>query len=1308
MNGPCLLYPIVNNEQSKLYIELYNLTKKDRKLTNLLYAISLQEESKSLFSHSELNSQGEPDTKAFIEKFGVKKILNEKDNIANEAKSIQAIDNNGDTIYYDSFFDIIQNVLDFNDSHEELKAVIKYSDKGYYIQVDSLNTDNFNFNNSIRYKMSLYDAIIKRFEDEGLNTDFSIFTETIFNPINIYYNINKLKELKTSTENININVASLLIDLFSNNPLMIRLVNQFGDDLPQAISQVSGYKYNDPVEISSLQDNQIVNMLDNIRIAMKRVLKNNVIDNIIEQTKADMNNSTTYMNSDGISVQDTLKELYTTYNLDKDSLDSLNKKIKTISDAANKLHQIQIIRFQEAKSKYGNSRGEKRLIKIQKNIEQERYLDSIISMLESVKNSIDSQENKIKKLKTKLEKNPDSLEVIRRYSNIILNQLDLTESFIPIMEQLANADLLENDDFTENNELVEDIKDIVNDILNKLTRIKTNARIKQYDVVYAFLKIYWGEHKELPDGTTIDLGGENGIMNMAMKDINFFDRFIYAVSNSSDEMMNLIAEAVKRAQEKRDEKLKKQLKTIRVITQKLHDSGSKTSFMYEKDENGYPSKIISDYDYARYDKELAEYKEQIKNDSSINKKDYDDLIKKWENDHTESVKYKYIDFNGDTKTLVFRAPIYKASVSVKDRLTKEEYDYWKTMVDMKAAMISRIQAINNNTLFDVIELANDVTTAMAEAGGDPTKLYSLIKNKIVDNFKDREDDADYGSILDANNIRITKINSRGEVVENLPLFYSHKIKDRSRVSTDFSRSMLAYLAFSQQYVEMDKILDALMLAKDYMLTQRPVQQTSGGNVLANTTKVGKKIYANVATKMGVETGLGGLATDFFERCVYSKSKKNEGYIWGTKIRIDKTLDYLKGYTSVTGLATNILGAGANVLVGKLQMLIDSGLGMGGEFFNMKDMVYADAKYFQMLPELLVEVNSNNKSSLLGLMMEEFDVSGDFYEKIKETGFYKNPISKIIGNSNLFFLYGIGEHLLRAQGMLAVLHNKKNNILDNNGNEVSIMEAFYVERDETGNGELKIKEGYKKKNGEPITKEDLYTLKGRIKYTNNSMHGAFNQFDKGMIHKYAVGRLIMNFRQWMPAHYSRRFRGLYYDTDLGDYREGYYISTFRFLVGCVKDLKDGKLQMATRWRELSDMEKYNLKRAIAETAILTMITASLALLGDAKDHKGNWARRHLIYQLKRMQMETKASDPIALYGFIKNICTILNSPVSAVNTVEKISNIVDITDAFVTIESGKYKGENRYLHDMERDLPFIGHILRTIELGESDDMFMIFN
>lgn len=1303
-----MLYPIVKGAPSKLYRDLYSLTHKDRKLTNLLYALSLQEESKALFPPTELNSQKEPNTKAFVEKFGVQKILSEKANISNAAKTLGAVGRTGKTLYYDSVFDIAQNVLDFNDSHDELKATIKYSDKGYYIQVDTLNAENFNFNNAMRYRMTLYDVIVQRLEDEGLSTNFSSEAEGAFNPLSVYYGINRLKDLKKSVDNLNSSTAALIIELFSGDPLMVRLINQLGDDLAQAISQVSGYKYSTPVTLTATQETQITNMLNKVQTQMKRVMNTAAIDNIIEQTKAGMSNTETYMNSDGLSVQDTLKELYTTYHLDQESLNNLNKRVKALSEAAEQLFQIQVSRFQEAKLKYSNAKGERSLLKFQKQLEQERYIASTIAMLESLTNSINSQEAKIKKLQKRLEKNPDSLEVIQRYSNLLLEQLDLVKSFSPIMKQLTNADLLEDDDMTGNSQLIDDIKEMANDILTTLDRMEKNARDKQYDVVYSFLKIYWGEDKVLPDGTKVELGGENGIMNMAMTDINFFDRFVYAVNTTNDEMMNLIAEAVKQAHERRDAKLRKQLKNVRVVTKKLHDSGSSTSFIFERDKDGYPSKIISDYDYARYERELAEYTDKIEKDPNIEKGDREGLIKEWIQKHSRTVKYHYTDFEGNKQTLTFTAPIYDAPVSVRDRLTSAQYDYWKTMMDMKASMLSQIQATSNNTLFDVIELSNDVTTAMAEAGGNPTKLYELVKNKVVDMFGDREDDTDYGSVLDDNNIKITRTNSRGETINSLPLFYTHKIKDRSRVSTDFSRSMMSYLATSQQYIEMDNILDALMLAKDYMLTQRPVQQTAGGNTMANMAKLGKKTYVNVATKMGVETELGGLADDFFERCVYGKTRKDEGYIWGTKVRVDKAIDFLTGYTSITGLVVNVLGAEANILVGKLQMLIESGLGMGGEFVNMKDLVYSDAKYIQMLPELLNDVASNNKSSMLGLMMQEFDVLDDFYEKIKETGFYKSPLSKIIGNTNLFFLYGIGEHLLHAQGMIAVLHNKKNNVLDEHGNEVSMMDAFYVEKDDTGNGELKVKEGYTKKDGSAITKEDIQKLKRRIAYVNKSMHGAFGQYDKGMLHRYAVGRLIMNFRQWMPAHYSRRFRGLHYDTDLGEFREGYYVSTFKFIMGCVRDLKDHQLQIATRWNELSDMERYNLKRAIAETAILGMLTASIALLGDVKDHKGNWAYRHLIYKLKRMQMETKASDPVALGGFIRNMCTVLNSPVAAVDTVKKISNILDLTDLFVTIEGGKYDGENKYVHNLEKNLPFYGQIVKMLELGESDDLFMIFN
>lgn len=1305
MRDACALYPLIGGKPSKLYMDLYTLTNKDRKLTNLLYALSRQDEVKKLFAHSDLNSQGEPNTSTFVKTLGVEDIMSEQGKVAAEAKAIGAVNRAGKTIYYDDMMTITQRVLDFNNTHDKIKATIKYNADGFYIEVDTLDSENYNTNNVLNNRITLFNYLLQHLDSKGLNIVLTTDSKKLLNPLNIYYCINVLKGLKGNTDNINITTATLLVDLFKGDPLMARLVAQLGADLPQAISQVSGYSYKNAVSLTSHQETQITNLLNNIQTRLKSVLNASTIDQLIEDAKTATPSSTVYMSADGLSVRDTLKELYTLYHLDTENLNALSKKIEKVSDAANKLLQVRLALENEKELKGRATNGKRKLQARQREIEQGQYIISTLKMLSDVSNAIGNFERKLDKLQKQLEAHPDSLEVIRQMSHIILGQLDIVKAYSDIVATLANNDLIENDDFTGNSDMLDDIKEIAEGLVLTLTRMEGNARSKQADAVKAFLKIYWGEDREMPDGTKVSV---SDIMNMAITDINIFERFIYAANTTSDEMMNIIAEAVKQANYRRDNKLRVQLKDIRAITKELYDSGSDASFMFEKDADGYPKKIISDYDYDRVDRELAEYKEQIKADPNIDKSDYKDLIEqKRQKLMGRKITYYYTDSSGNTQKLPMYVPIYDAPVKVQDRLTTAQYNYYKKMMDMKAEMLSQIDAASNNTLFDVIEIANDVTTALQETGGDPVKAFHVVKNKVIDMFHQREDDTEYGSILEGNGMQAAHVNYEGKEIETLPLFYQHKIEDRSRVSTDFSRSMMAYLAVSQQYVQMNQILDSLLLAKDYMLTQRRAASNSGSGIKTDIQKLGKRAYVNIATKLGIETDLGGLADDFFERVVYGKNRKDEGYLWGTKIKLDKLTDALTGYTSVTGLAANVLGGEVNLLVGKIQMLIESGLGLGGEFFGVKDLMYADTKYFQMLGPLLNELASNNKSSELGLLMERFDVLGDFYDKIKETGFYKNPISKIIGNTSLFFLYGIGEHLLHAQGMLAVLHNKNNMVLDDKGNEVPLIDAFMVVKDSTGNGELVIKQGYTQKNGEPITDEFLDKIKGRIKYTNNSMHGAFDSFSKGMIHRYAVGRLIMNFRQWMPAHYQRRFRGLHYDSDLGEYREGYYVSTFKFIRDCVKDLKDKKLQIATRWHDLSEMEKYNLKRAIAETAILGMLAASLSLLGDYKDKKGNWAYRHLIYLLKRMQLETMASDPVTPYRFVKSTIKILNSPAASLRTIETLSELLDVTDAFVTIEGGKYDGENKYLHNAERRLPFYGQIVKMSELGESDDLFKLF-
>ena len=217
MRAACTLFPLAkaDGKKSKLYSDLLKLTKNNRQLTNLLYALSLQDEIKGMFAHSDLNSQGEPNTKIFVEKLGVEDILSEQAKIEAEARALGAINSKGDTIHYDDMMAITQDVIDFNDSHDKMKAVIKYDSDGFYIEVDTLNSENYNANNVINHRVDLFNSLLLHLESKGLSTVLSDDGRKVLNPLNIYYAINTLKSLKGSTDNINANIAALLVDLFA-------------------------------------------------------------------------------------------------------------------------------------------------------------------------------------------------------------------------------------------------------------------------------------------------------------------------------------------------------------------------------------------------------------------------------------------------------------------------------------------------------------------------------------------------------------------------------------------------------------------------------------------------------------------------------------------------------------------------------------------------------------------------------------------------------------------------------------------------------------------------------------------------------------------------------------------------------------------------------------------------------------------------------------------------------------------------------------------------------------------------------------
>lgn len=1332
----CTIYPSVKGKKSKLYMDMYNKTGHDRKLTNFLYAMSKLDDVRAKFSKDQFDKLGEIRSKDFMDWVHIDDLIADQNLLDSAKQQLQAVDSTGNPIGYDTPEEIYDRVIDFNNNNTRMKAMIRFSNGKFIIEVENLNADNYGANRSLQRRNIIFKAITDWLAIQGLNTDFSADTKTRYaNTLQALGFERTIRDMVSAFHRgrytANPDSARLLIDLFEGNARLETLKQNFGDDLANVISHQSGMDETPITQESAnlLSNPYWSNEIGYMLAAFKRKMGSLDLTGLETKKNNELsryNDNTEYFGTPASEIYEALKELYRVSHVDKEEVLTDMSKAKKLSEAARVFLNNKYIALETHRRKTGGRRrgDDRRLRQLEQEIDRGRYGESIIGMLSDLALEINTIADLVDAMDTDFSAAPDVLAATNQASNVILKSTELADAYGPILEELLNMNKFERDELGLPDTTIDQIEQLASSMNNKLTELKRNAKKKQFDVVYAYYSIYWGKNDQRSNGE--EMVSLKEILETAKNDINFFDRYIYAMGESNDEALALFAAAVKDRNRARDEKARRGDTIIRRLTNQLFESGSDSSFIYERANGQLTGRVLSDIDWDKFEAERNRVREYFEN-QGYSQREVQRRMESWENNNTEWVKLfdnqifkdayaEYIkifqDESASPDDYDFTVRIPKRSEFGKQMpsMTQAQQEYYYKMMAMKAAVTFGLPTAEFG-FFDAPQVSTDVTTALKESGGDPSKVLQIIKNKVVDMLVKREDDTDYGfqDTLEANSITLRQSDLSGQEAQRLPLFFTHKIKDPSRLSVDFSRGMEAIMTSSVQYNEMNKAIDALMLAKDWLMNRRNIAAVEGDKTLMDIYTWGRDVMIRTIKKTPSTALSAGLVADFTEANIYGKRHKDgKGHIsvFGLDVSYDKLTNLVTGYTSFTGLSMNLLGAQANALVGKLQMAIEAGC---GEFFNIADWGYAEWEYFQEIWPMLNELASNNKTSDMALLMDFFDVKDDFIENLKEDGFYNNIVGKIVGNANLLFMYGMGEHMLHAETMYAILHQRK--VVNKQTGQTMPIRKVFEKKVENGVGELFI--DYSKwdivdanGNRRQLTKEDIEATKNQISYCNKSMHGAFGQLDKGMAHRYCFGRLIMNFRQWMPAHYQRRFRGLHYNYDLNEFREGYYTTAFKFVLDTFKEWNDGGFALTTRWHELTPMQLANMKRAIAESVLLGSLMASVASLGRYKDKKGNWAYRNLMYQLMRMRMETTASMPLHP-GFVSNLITILNSPAACITQFSKMAKLLSLTDLAVTIEGGKYDGENLWLHNAEKALPFIKQVQNQYELATEDDLFQIF-
>lgn len=1270
MSNNCSLYPEVNGEVSELYKDLSKLIN-DRPTTNLIYAAYLQQgvAADMDFRGKKRNSQDQHSAKDVYELFEVAKMVNEGSDIFNAEKRAGAKDNSGNIIYYTNAKEALNKAQNFNETNIGTVASVVQQGDSFFILVERKDSRTQIRSSIVREQQKIWQSIEQAFSSKGMDINAigsETLTRDIVNPIKGADLINYLKFMVTTRNGLlsGRDIAILLL-ANNNNPKVQRLFNKFGN-LEETVQKI----YDSYRNASAFTSGEI-SLIESTLRECKNLngLDLSLLESQINQEAKDLK-----VDNREENILTTLKELDKKYGINDNEIHIIGNDIKSLSQAASNAAITIQRQIRELEAQQGNTAEGKRLEatlnQLLEAVKNKKYYIGCLNFLHEANNQILHIQDLLNSIPT----TGTRIEMATATSKVLLEIKGITSAYYHIVDSLSNIDSIATDEpisDTDKKILQEEAKKIKDIFDKKENTLKDIRKSIMLDICIEIL----GD--TLPNGIAIA-----NIVNMAEADSSIWDA-LYSVGRVSNPLIGAMGKIIRDAQDARDAKMVEISRRISKADHILRKAGHDSSFMYGDD--GY---IISDIDWDSYKKDK---KKEIKRLRKLGIKGFDlkDAMDQWEEDHTED---RIVDYNSGRTERVPNSNYRKDM----PKLTKAQLDYYNTMMQIKGEIGTLLPKYAQKQFLPPQKRRSFLD---AVSGAKNAKdVVKAIWNKIKEIWKIREDDTNFSKkgIINGEEYGITRGALDNTPLRQIPIFFVNKVQE-GELMKDFSGALTALASTAINYDAMNEVKDVVEFMGDFIKEQETQHTNNGEKQVDIIVGTGIRIYKSLR-KFSNNKNTSALIDGFISQHIYGEHIKDQGKwvkLWQSIIT----------YTSIKGLAVNVKGMISNRLVGEYNMLIEAG---AGEFYDLVDYAWAHKKVFGdntlRAPGKIMDFFTNNKNSYEVLLSDFFEAIPGNFDRYSNKRYHHNMFRQMLSSDFTFLGYSYGEYILHYTTMYAVLHNTKV-IVD--GKKTSLYNAFTKLDKEDGNSELVLKAGVTDLQGNTIDSEFLDKIRKRIRYANQSTHGSMNKDDKGVIHQRMLGKAIMNFRQWMVEHYSKRFRALHYDASLDEWREGFYRTTGKLLLGYMQELGMFKKRAALHWGEMNEMQKANVKRAIAEHALIGSLYLLSFALGEPEDHKKEFWYRMWIYQTKRMILDAEAGTPL---GSVKNSLVIINSPMASINTVNgllyPIYGLGDIDD---TIKSGPYKGWNKYGRNLLKyTVPFYGQIDQLRKMDEDESVFNVFD
>ena len=1312
MAKSCAIIPKVNNRNgqavdSRLYINLLAYTGNNRELTNRFYQTTKNPDFINKWQGSlEIDENGEFTLTSLIQKAGLAKAFSEDAFLKRLNREIGYYKKGQDrpALWIDNdknYTDLTRKALNFNRNSEFRDAyvarVVRIPDtessrvfigvrvdkrnRMYSIEADKMEY-NFTLNNRLREILASkgvsVGALTELEERMGINgvTDFDKARTAADGIVEFIRLANGVRGEKALPEEF----AHFALEAMGDSVLVNRLINQLHND--GVIREILGDEYEtyntlyegDTARLAkeaagkllakhllkteTIQNKPYKNLLQRVINAIKEFFKNisaNEIQKAIYKADKDFGKLAADILSGKVDEEIQVRNIKSAESLYQvsDRVSRDKALLRKIID--NELKRLKIYEKRNPNSKFGATQ---RLFidKLETELNDNTEIEGIYSFIQSALEDLNSINNRF----TSLESTPAT--TTRERASVLRDCRNYLFSYKNVIDDIRKA-LLDEERYADNR-----YGQRIRVILDEVSTLLDDLYIRYNDIAMPlfveFIKPFVGENVVVPFGKFKGkrITAEE-LVEVASEDISFFDRWLDSMADSSDYMLKIMDQAVKKSKENARLSTIEVMKEIQKATLELEKAGIKgTDWMFERDSKGNLSgDYISEINHALFRERMREMFKGLNEKYGKNPIGEDAQRYKADRQAWFDANMEMRDGKRQPKLSIYGNAQYI-------NMNAAQRKYYDTILNIKSRLDSYLPE-RATYLTNGVKIRKDLLERVKSSESVKSGAKQIWES-IKDDFILRTDDVDFGSkyiIKDFEN----------HTVQTLPIYYTKMKEGESAndLSTDVASTMIAYAAMALDYAEMNKVIDVLELGRD-LLREREITQTEGGKPMIEKFKAIGRTVESKLTKKGEDSYFMQRLNDFFEMQIYGKYMADEGTFGESNISKGKVYNFVNRVTSLNSLALNILSGISNVATGSVMMRIES---FSGEFFNPKNAFNADRIYGKELPSYLSEVGSRVKVSKLALWDELFNVMQEYEQDVRTVNFdRKKWYSRMFSTSTLFFMNNAGEHWMQNRTSLALADAYK--MKAPNGQIVSLWDAMEVVPIDPNNkklgAKLQVKQGYTKEDGTEFTREDIIAFSRKTAAINQRMHGIYNKADRSAIQRLGLGRMAIMFRKWIKPSLNRRFDKATYNYDLQAWIEGYYVTAGKFMLQLARDLRNLQFNLGAHWSELTKTEKANIIRAITEVSHFLVLTAVIGLVEWSDDDDRPWLVNMLEYQARRLKTELGSMIPGR--SMVNEGLKILKSPAAGINTLEHVLDLTKLLNPWNymdELQSGRYEGHS---------------------------------